>query len=137
MCQRSATGTEDGRADGGKDSYQLAPNLGGHSNAGPDNHVGTEKLKVGDIGVGALEFHHCPDFSHFLDDKGSVAVAFAVCAGQYSKGLFPSVMLGQPSGRFGEDNEAQAQENGGDSLDAPWHTESSLGLDKRAAIADN
>ncbi len=96
---------------------QLRPDLCEEADVCSIDHVWLEKLKIGDIGVVALELAHILDFLHFTHNKRAVWVAFAVHKGKHSVSLIPAIFAGKPTRRFREEYHSDEETDGGDHLE--------------------
>ena len=64
---------------------------------GSVDHVGLEKLKVGHVGISALEFAHILDILQFTEDEWCFAITLGMDESQDGVALFPSVFPSKPS----------------------------------------
>ena len=80
---------------------ELRPNLAESSDHGTVNHVGLEEIQVCNVGVSALKLAHVLDILEFVRDEGMVRITLAVDEGENGLAIFPSVLAGEPTRRFG------------------------------------
>lgn len=101
---------------------ELGPDLGEETDDGTVEHLGLEKVEVGDVGVAALKFAHVLDILKLVRDKRVVGVALAVNEGENSVAILPAVFAGEPARGLGERHHHEEEEDGGDHLQGPWDT---------------
>ena len=115
---------------------ELRPNLGKDADVGSVDHVGLEKLEVGNVGVAALELAHILDLFEFAEDEGIVLVAFGVDKSENLMRLLPAVTAGQPTRRFGHEHETQDQAKSRNHLQSPWNAKRGSAGEVGSSIRD-
>ena len=115
---------------------ELRPDLCEHADVRAVDHLRREKFPVGDIGVRSLKLDDFSDLSHLLLDEWRVNVAFGVDQSKHADGIFPPVLLGQPTRRLWQEDESEEEEDGGEHLETPWNSESCGAVEERTSVRD-
>ena len=95
---------------------------------GSVDHVGFNELEIRNIGVIAFEFAHVFDFFEFADYEWVGPIALGMYESYDPFGFLPAVFLGEPTGRFGKEDQGKEEQNCRDHLEAPWDAEGGCGI---------
>lgn len=115
---------------------KLRPHLDSAAEVDTPQNAGLEEIEVGLGTFVTLELDLGPDFSVLEKDELILLVASTVKVGEDLEGLGFAALVEQPTGRLGEPEHADGENEGGDGLKTPWNTEGGLAVDIGAAEFD-
>lgn len=107
----------------GPDLQQLLPDLYADTNHGALPHTGSKEAEVSNVLGLSGDADSLADLLHLGQDDRAVKVTAGVQVGKVEVCLLPAVVLGEPSRRLREEEEATEQNEAGDGLDAPGNAE--------------
>lgn len=107
---------------------KLRPNLGEGTNHGTVDHLRSEEIQVGDVGVAALKLAHVLDVLQLIGDKGVVRVTLAMNEAENVAGFLPAVFACKPARRLRERDHENEKKSSGEHLETPRKTPSSCAV---------
>jgi len=116
--------------------YQLLPHLSRASNKSPSPQVRTEQGEKGDLMRFLCNANSFLDLIHFSKDQCILQISFCIDVSNDRVRFLPASLRGQPSRRFGQDEEDKEEDDGRDHLQRPCCTEGRRAGDEAAAVRD-
>lgn len=115
---------------------QLLPHLSGKTHDGLGEGFFAEQVLVAEVEGDLVDDDLFADFLELELDLWVVEVAVGADARHHLAGLLPAVVVGEPTGRLGQEEGGEQQHEAGHHLDAPGDAEGRGAVDEVAAVAD-